>query len=116
MTLRDSLTGDVPERTRTKGNRYFLGGAVRAIEGSAWHVSATVRGSQSYEVLLSREGDEVLASCECPYFNDRIQICKHIWAVVLAADAEGFLLGDAPLRGRLYLEAVLPPFDHLPEE
>ena len=42
--LAEALGRDVSERTRTK-NRYFLGGAVRAIEGSATHVLATVRGS-----------------------------------------------------------------------
>ena len=31
------------------------------------------------------------------YFSDRHDFCKHVWAVVLAADAEGFLLGDTPL-------------------
>ena len=45
MTLAEALGRDVSERTRTS-NRYFLGGAVRAIEGSATHVLATVRGSE----------------------------------------------------------------------
>jgi superfamily II DNA or RNA helicase len=104
MTLAEALGRDVSERTRTKGNRYFLGGAVRAIEGSATHVLATVRGSELYQVQLTRDGDEFSASCQCPYFTDRHDLCKHVWAVVLAADAEGYLIGDAPLTEDAFLE------------
>ncbi len=103
MGLVEALARDVSERTRTKGNRYFLGGAVRAIEGSDSEVVATVRGSEWYRVRLSREGDGFFASCQCPYFTDRQDFCKHIWAVVLAADAEGLLLAD-PVTEDAYLE------------
>ena len=106
MGLAEALARDVPERTRVKGNRYFLGGAVRAIEGSDTHVTATVRGSEWYQVHLTRFGDEILASCGCPFFMDRNDFCKHIWAVILAADAEGFLIGDAPLTKDVYLESA----------
>jgi superfamily II DNA or RNA helicase len=106
MGLAEALARDVPERTRTKGNRYFLGGAVRSIEGSDTHVTATVRGSEWYQVHLTRFGDEILASCGCPYFSDRNDFCKHIWAVILAADAEGYLIGDAPLTKDVYLESA----------
>src|SRR5512134_3513323 len=106
MGLAEALARDVPERTRIKGNRYFLGGAVRAIEGSDAHVTATVRGSEWYQVHLTRFGDEILASCGCPYFSDRNDFCKHIWAVILAADAEGYLIGDAPLTKDVYLESA----------
>src|SRR5262245_56184447 len=105
MGLAEALARDISERTRTRGNRYFLGGAVRAIEGSGSEVVATVRGSEWYRVRLSRDGDAFLASCQCPYFADRQDFCKHIWAVVLAADAEGFLL-DEPLTEDAYLEPV----------
>jgi superfamily II DNA or RNA helicase len=106
MGLAEALARDVPERTRIKGNRYFLGGAVRAIEGSDTHVTATVRGSEWYQVHLTRFGDEILASCGCPFFMDRNDFCKHIWAVILAADAEGFLIGDTPLTKDVYLESA----------
>ena len=105
MTLTEALAPDVAERTRTKGNRYFLGGAVRGIEGDSTQVLATVRGTQWYSVRLRREGEGFYASCQCPYFADRNDFCKHIWAVVLAADAEGLLAGDQPLSSDAYLEA-----------
>jgi len=106
MGLADALAPHVDERIRTKGNRYFLGGAVRAIEGSPTAVTATVRGSEWYQVHLTRTGDEVLASCGCPFFTDRNDFCKHIWAVILAADSEGYLLDDTPLTRKLYLESA----------
>jgi superfamily II DNA or RNA helicase len=108
MTLTDALARDVPERTRVKGSRYFLGGRVTGIEGSGDHVTATVRGSGSqwYQVHLTRFGDEILASCGCPFFTDRNDFCKHIWAVILAADAEGFLIGNRPITKDVYLESA----------
>ena len=104
MTLAEALAPDVAERTRVKGNRYFLGGAVRDIEGTDTDVIATVRGSEWYSVHLHRDGDAVIAKCQCPYFKDRLDFCKHVWAVVLAADAEGLLLGDTPVTSEAYLE------------
>src|SRR5215218_11109194 len=108
MTLAEALAPDVAERTRTKGNRYFLGGAVRGIEGSDADVVATVRGTEWYTVHLHRDGDAVVAACQCPYFSDRRDFCKHVWAVVLAAEAEGLLLGDTPVTEDTYLEAARP--------
>ena len=104
MTLAEALAPDVAERTRVKGNRYFLGGAVRNIQGTDTDVVATVRGSEWYSVHLHRDGDAFVATCQCPYFKDRLDFCKHVWAVVLAADAEGLLLGDTPLTSDAYLE------------
>ena len=113
MTLAEALAQDVPQPTRTKGNRYFLGGAVRDIEGSKTHVTATVRGSQWYQVELRREGDAIVGSCECPYFIDRSESCKHLWAVVLAADASGYLVGDAPISENTYLDLEINIDDDL---
>jgi uncharacterized Zn finger protein len=72
MGLAQALSALVPERTRTRGNRYFLGGAVRAIEGSARSVTATVRGSKWYRVTLTRDHDRIAATCECPVAADGI--------------------------------------------
>ena len=69
-------------------------------------MTATVRGSEWYQVHLTRFGDEILASCGCPYFTDRNDFCKHIWAVILAADAQGYLIGDSPLTSDVYLESA----------
>jgi hypothetical protein len=61
-------------------------------------VIARVSGSRDYTVNVGREGDEVELSCTCPYFEGD-GACKHLWAVLLFAEAEGFLRGDGrPVR------------------
>ena len=40
------------------------------------------------------------------YFVDRYDFCKHVWAVILAADSEGYLLGGDPLHAESYLIAA----------
>ena len=86
----------VTERTRAKGHSYLVTGTVSIVDASADFVSATVRGTRLYRVTLVREDAGYTGACECPFFVDRHDICKHIWAVVLAADAEGLVPADGP--------------------
>ena len=46
-----------------------------------------MRGGATYEVELRRVGNEVLYSCSCPYFDQYVEVCKHLWATLLAASA-----------------------------
>ena len=92
--LSANLTSLVSKRTRERGRDYFASRRVTVVEGDAWHVDATVRGSRSYDVKLSRERDAIEAWCSCPYCEDYFEPCKHIWATLLAAEAEGYLQGD----------------------
>src|SRR5262249_22763165 len=101
------LARDVPGGSRSKGRLYHLDGAVTKIDGSAWSVKATVRGSHEYLVRIDRQRDAFQASCECPYFFDRVEICKHIWAALLEAERRGLLLGD----GTIGADASLDPRD-----
>ena len=107
MTLTRILAPDVPGGSRAKGRAYYLEGAVTRIEGSAWTVDAIVRGTRDYFVAIRRAGDAFSASCDCPYFEDRFAICKHIWAVLLAAEQRHLLLGDGPLSDA----ATIDPLD-----
>jgi superfamily II DNA or RNA helicase len=97
-----ALTSHVSSRTRGKGLDYFRSGGVIEIAGGEWTAHAVVRGTRDYRVDLLRESgtDRFTASCECPYYADRGEICKHIWAALLEAERRGLLTGDAP--------AVLP--------
>jgi hypothetical protein len=61
--------------------------------GSASQLIATVLGTVPYTVELRRERTTIHASCSCPYFET--DMCKHIWAVLLAADARQLLRGDS---------------------
>ena len=100
MVLSWPLTSYVLKRTRQRGRDYFVSGRVTVFEGDAWHVAATVRGSRSYDVKLSRVRDVIEAWCSCPYCESYRDPCKHIWASLLAAEAERYLLGDGrrPVR------------------
>jgi superfamily II DNA or RNA helicase len=109
LTLAGALSADVPERTRSKGYAYFVDGAVETVDGSDSGVNAVVRGAYRYNVEIARDNDGFVASCACRYFRDRFEICKHIWAVVLAADARGFL----PPRGA---RAWIDPLDRTRSE
>jgi len=53
-------------------------------------VNAVVSGSKHYEVKLTILDCELLASCTCPYFGSEGNLCKHIWATILAADMRQF--------------------------
>ena len=101
------LAPQVPGGSRAKGRGYFLQGAVTHVEGGAWSIEAVVHGSRNYAVAIRRVGPTFEASCDCPYFRERLAICKHIWAALLAAEHRQLLLGD----GVLPAEAILRPAD-----
>ena len=90
-SLAAAIAGRVPGRTQAKGTSYFHSGAVVSIEGNQDHVVAVVEGTTSYRVEITREDDGFVCSCDCPFLEDRLEICKHVWATVLAADARGLL-------------------------
>ncbi|HEX5474166.1 MAG TPA: DEAD/DEAH box helicase [Vicinamibacterales bacterium] len=90
------LAPDVPGGSRAKGRAYYLNGAVTRIDGNASAVAAIVNGSRAYDVTIERDGEEFYASCDCPYFLDRFDICKHVWAALLAAEDRQLLLGGGP--------------------
>src|SRR5262249_9371451 len=89
-----AITASVLPSTRHKGLAYYGSGAVISLEGSAWEAHATVRGTEDYRVEVTRHDDRFTASCTCPFFVGRAEICKHIWAVMLAAERRDLLGGD----------------------
>ncbi len=106
MKLSQLLQNEFDRTIRQRGASYFSSGLVRLAEGSPRTVKAIVRGSEKYQVTLTRKQETIEASCSCPYTDSFGEPCKHLWAVVLAADAKGYLLGD-PVRGsELYLDLV----------
>src|SRR5579883_1014643 len=91
MALTTKLLRDVRSDIRDRGRDYHSRGAVRIRHGDASTVRASVRGTEPYQVELVREGSIVSASCTCRYFDDNFDICKHIWATLLAAQQFGYL-------------------------
>jgi superfamily II DNA or RNA helicase len=92
MSVSRALARQVPPAVRAKGLEYFSRGAViHADATSPSLVDAIVRGTRPYRVKLWRDRDTLVGSCECKYFVDRAGVCKHIWAVLLEAEKNGYL-------------------------
>ncbi|MES1255425.1 MAG: SWIM zinc finger family protein, partial [Acidobacteriota bacterium] len=99
MRLSQILAPQVPSQSRARGYAYFSSAAVRSLSTEDGVINATVRGTELYHVWLEPVGTLLRVACTCPYFIDRFDACKHIWAVVLAAEAQSVPLvlpGVAP--------------------
>src|SRR6266481_3359039 len=97
----DRMTTEAGQPVR---GRRVMGSLFHIESSSASHVRATVSGSAAYRVVLARQGLRVRASCTCPYFD--ADLCKHVCAVILAADARHLLQGDGDNRGLRLLAAA----------
>ena len=107
--LARALQHDVPHHTRVKGVRYSRSGTVRDIAPSERGITAIVRGTYDYRVAIDHESGGFVARCECPYFTDRVEICKHIWAVVLMPETEQALAARGPIPKRAWIDPGVPP-------
>ncbi len=72
-------------------------------------VAADVFGSQRYSVVLTRVSKDLFGLCTCAFFQGG-NLCKHIWATVLAVDARQGLRGP----GSTLPTRLLPKADSQP--
>jgi superfamily II DNA or RNA helicase len=72
--------------SRNRGDLYFTNGRVSHTRIAPGAFSAMVNGTRIYDVHVGLDGTRVAVACTCPYFLDQNEPCKHIWAVVRAAD------------------------------
>src|SRR3954468_4872833 len=93
--LSDLLAPQVSRKSRARGHEYFASGAVRDIHLADGAIVARVVGGQTYDVVLESERNELRVSCTCPFFYDSFEVCKHIWAAVLAAESRHLSLVGA---------------------
>ncbi len=91
MKITQLLKDDFPADVRSRAAPYMYGSAVRIVQGNSTGVWATVRGSSVYNVAMTIEDDILHMSCTCPYFTDRCDGCKHLWATVQIAERYGYL-------------------------
>jgi superfamily II DNA or RNA helicase len=99
MKLASALSSDFNADIRARGASYYRLGAVRVKRGNATEVMAAVRGSRVYDVEISWDGRSLSLFCDCPYF-DTAGPCKHIWATILAADAQNYFTAITRLNPR----------------
>ena len=102
VPLSNRLVSFFNKKCRERGEQIFDGGLVRITSGSATEASASVQGTQLYEVELAWEEGAVNGWCSCPDFEGT-GVCKHVWATILACDDKGYLSTAASSR---YLEFV----------
>jgi len=102
-----------------RGDAYFAQGRVRQLQKSGDDViEARVQGSRLYKIVLEVIDDELSTFCDCPWFRDQGEECKHVWATIRAASARGllperqlFLSGEeAYLEPEVELRGQVHPF------
>ena len=84
------ISRQFPGGIRHRGASYFAEGRVELYAPEPLRVRARVRGSEDYRVNIDLMGAVWELRCECPYAAD-VGVCKHMWAVLLAADERGLL-------------------------
>jgi uncharacterized Zn finger protein len=114
MRLSQVFASSVSARSRSRGESYFRSGAVQQLTASGDVIEATVVGSVAYSVMLQPSDDMLSGSCTCLYFVDHFEICKHIWATILAAESESISLAppgrqpSASARRRTSISTAAP--------
>src|SRR5262245_32460028 len=85
------LKRQVPADVRQRGFDYFRSRRVVNLKDEGRTLVAEVKGTEYYRVILGAEPPRGLrVTCSCPFFADRDRVCKHIWAVLLEADRQGW--------------------------
>ncbi|MGE3806630.1 MAG: SWIM zinc finger domain-containing protein, partial [Gemmataceae bacterium] len=84
--LQNLVARHVDARVRSRGQAYHASGAVTVLNGNSAQVQALVKGNDAYLVTLRRRGNRLRAWCTCPYCDENLEVCKHIWATLLAAE------------------------------
>ena len=84
-----SLEQFVPVQVRQRGTAYAHRGAVHLRRQRADNdpVSASVSGSDDYLINLRYDDRALWTSCTCPYFDENLDVCKHIWATLVECAA-----------------------------
>lgn len=91
LNLSTRLAPQFTKNVRHRGEEYYWRDQVRIERASETELHARVRGSQTYDVELNFRDGILSVWCDCPYFVDNGVPCKHLWATILAAEAQGGL-------------------------
>ena len=83
MITLDNFENFVPYKIWMRGEEYYETDAVSELEEiSPGEWTATVEGTDDYNVEISMDGNEIESwYCDCPYAGE---ICKHVVATLLA--------------------------------
>jgi hypothetical protein len=79
---------------RQRGEKYFRSGAVKNLQYDPHQemLWAEVEGNRTYQVKAGFNRDGSWESyCDCPYADSYDAPCKHVWAILLAAEKAGLI-------------------------
>ena len=93
MRALQAIQSDFSRKTRESGEDYYRRGVVEIIDSQPNRVLARVQGSRLYDVNVGWSGSEYSYFCTCPHYEEHGELCKHIWATLLAAESRGVLPG-----------------------
>jgi len=85
--LENKFRGDI----RFRGEAYFKAERVAITHVTPETICGVVREGGEHETQLSRTNGNVKLSCSCSAEGKRKSPCKHLWATILAADADGYV-------------------------
>lgn len=105
----DALRGLAGDTVFARGEEYHRSGQVQILTVESKRVLAQVAGTEDYRTELTGRGGDIGGHCSCPAFRDW-GFCKHMVAVVLAANALG---PDAEAEGAGVLSRIR---DHLKQK
>ena len=72
-------------KVRQRAAEYVGRGLVRVLTSSPERLVASVRGTETYTSAFALRGNHLIYGCSCPFFQDRVEPCKHLWALALEA-------------------------------
>lgn len=101
MTALDLLRPYSTHNARQRGWEYL--DLVDIVSGSTDAVKAKAHGTGIYEVRLRQDGLQLRVWCTCPYFSDRGNACKHLWATAARAEENGWL-ANLPAGTRVLMD------------
>src|SRR4051812_40517322 len=91
MAIPAEVVEEFDPKIRQRGHEYFISGDVQIHEARDGFIRARVHGSQYYNVSIDFSEGWLDYECNCPYAESHGAPCKHVWAVLLKAEAEGML-------------------------
>ena len=91
MSIPKKVAATFAPPLRARGEEYFRAGLVKLVRADQSSVTATVRGTLTYNVEIRAVPEDRLdLQCTCPYALE-YGVCKHIWATLLECERGGSL-------------------------
>jgi SNF2 family DNA or RNA helicase len=92
------MISDIASETiRRRGFDYYSSGAVKKVFFVEKKVYAIVSGERDYQVVLFTDGRRLQsAQCNCPYFTQNEEACKHIVALLYYLQNSGHKTAEEP--------------------